>query len=105
MSLAHCELKKLLWYDRRTGRFRTRVDLGTRHPPWSFVGSRKNRQYEVVGLLGRQYRTHRLAWFYVHGVWPTGVVDHKDRDPYNNRIENLRDVPRAVNNQNQKPVG
>lgn len=105
MSLTHCELKKLLWYDQSTGRFRTRVDLGTRHPPWSLIGSRKNRQYEVVGLLGRQYRTHRLAWFYVHGVWPTGVVDHRDRDPHNNRIENLRDVPRVVNNQNQKPAG
>ncbi|MFX4377260.1 HNH endonuclease, partial [Acinetobacter baumannii] len=41
-----------------------------------------------------------MAWLYVHGVHPTGQIDHIDGDPLNNRISNLRDVSHAVNQQN-----
>lgn len=44
----------------------------------------------------------RLAWFYVHGVWPTGVIDHINGDPSDNRITNLRDVSQSVNLENQR---
>ena len=49
-----------------------------------------------------RYPEHRLAWFYVHGKWPDGVIDHINGDWLDNRICNLRDVSQAINMQNQR---
>jgi len=53
--------------------------------------------YRVIRLDGDLYLAHRLIWFYHYGEWPKNEVDHIDRNTSNNRIKNLRDVPRAVN--------
>ncbi len=38
-----------------------------------------------------RFKSHRLAWILVNGnIPPLTEVDHKDRNPLNNRIENLR---------------
>jgi hypothetical protein len=52
-----------------------------------------------------QVFVHRAVWAVVHGSWPKYQIDHIDRDPSNNRIENLRDVPGGVNQQNRAPIG
>lgn len=33
---------------------------------------------------------HHLAWFYVHGEWPERLIEHRDKQRDNNRLENLR---------------
>ena len=43
----------------------------------------------------------RVAWAMTHGKWPEGVVDHKNGDKWDNRIDNLRDVTNAINSQNR----
>ncbi len=40
-----------------------------------------------------RFLVHRAIWKWVHGVEPALTIDHKDRNPKNNRIGNLRDVP------------
>lgn len=55
-----------------------------------------------IYIDGRIYAAHRLAWLYMHGVWPAGDVDHKDGCPANNKFSNLRDVSKAINQQNQR---
>jgi hypothetical protein len=47
------------------------------------------------------YYASRLIWLYMVGQWPVGDVDHKDRKPLNNKWDNLRDVPHAINCQNR----
>lgn len=59
--------------------------------------------YLVVGIKGKLYRAHRVIWFYVHGSWPKGDIDHINRVKDDNRIHNLRDVTRSQNKQNQGP--
>jgi hypothetical protein len=44
----------------------------------------------VIRVNFQLYRAHRLAWFYVHGEWPPGELDHINGDPSDNRIANLR---------------
>ena len=43
---------------------------------------------------------HRLAWLIVHGNLPNGEIDHINRNRADNRISNLRDVQRPINQRN-----
>lgn len=45
---------------------------------------------------------HRLAWFYVHGRWPTADIDHINGNRDDNRLCNLREATRQQNIQNSK---
>lgn len=44
----------------------------------------------------------RLIWAMMKGEWPTGVIDHINGDPSDDRIINLRDVSLTINNRNQR---
>jgi hypothetical protein len=46
--------------------------------------------YVHIKIDGHAYKAHRLAWFYMTGVWPAEDVEHKDRNKSNNRWKNLR---------------
>lgn len=62
--------------------------------------------YVRVRRGGKEYRAHRIIWEMFHGEIPEGyLVDHIDRDVYNNRIENLRLATRQQNNVNSCGVG
>src|SRR5205085_9675180 len=87
-------LRELLHYDPQTGSFTRRSDgrvLGCKS---------KHLGYWIVGVSGGQYYAHRLAWFYTHGRWPEGHIDHINCDKTDNRLENLREVQQRINNQN-----
>lgn len=44
---------------------------------------------------------HRIAYFLHTGQWPE-IIDHRDGDRLNNRIENLRAASHIVNSHNRK---
>ncbi|MEM1146020.1 MAG: HNH endonuclease signature motif containing protein [Pseudomonadota bacterium] len=56
--------------------------------------------YRFISFCCRNHLAHRLTWFYVHGKWPDGEIDHINHDRDDNRIENLRIVDRAGNMRN-----
>ncbi len=62
----------------------------------------KTAGYEQIGIDGKLYRSHRLAWLYVHGSWPAGQIDHINGVRDDNRMANLRDASSDTNNQNRK---
>jgi len=52
--------------------------------------------YTHIRLKGKLYLEHRLIYLLFHKHLPA-LIDHIDRDPTNNRIENLREACKKVN--------
>lgn len=69
--------------------------------PGDVAGSKIGNGYLEIGVFGRRYLAHRLAWFYVHGSWPNDEIDHLNHNRSDNRIANLRVVSRSQNEQNK----
>lgn len=64
------------------------------------AGTRRHDGYVVIGIDGKNYLAHRLAWLLTHQAWPARLLDHIDRDPSNNRIGNLREAEHWQNRGN-----
>ncbi len=56
--------------------------------------------YVLVGVNGRIYRAHRLAWLLMTGEMPPSQIDHIDGNKANNAWSNLRLLGNAENCQN-----
>lgn len=67
------------------------------------AGSLCSDGYVRVKIDGKLYASHRVAWLYMTGEWPTGDVDHRDTDRTNNRWDNLRAATRSQNIANKGP--
>lgn len=56
-----------------------------------------------VGFNSKLYKAHRIIYTLLLGKIPDGlVIDHIDGNPFNNRIENLRAIPKDKNHRNSK---
>ena len=64
--------------------------------------SNHSKEYVRVGVLGKYYAAHRLAWFYMTGAWPTKNIDHINQNSLDNRWVNLRECSHQENGKNQK---
>jgi hypothetical protein len=51
----------------------------------------------LIGINGRLYLAHRLAWLHFYGEWPANHVDHINCDRSDNSIRNLRDATHSQN--------
>lgn len=101
MKITVERLRNLLAYDAVTGEFRWLVDrqrarrgelAGTICPMYG---------YRLVGIDYRHYRANRLAFLYMTGEWPSGQVDHIDRDRANDAWANLRPASTKQNQENR----
>ena len=99
-------LRKIVDYNPATGiwtwRFRPdRTERWNEQLAGKKIDNVSGRGYRCINIDGKRYTTHRLAWFYVHGVWPDDQVDHKNTDRSDCRLENLRPATPAQNGRNQ----
>ena len=102
MNLTVERLREALNYDSATGVFTRRHQSGTgRQPAGTVAGGLRGNGYVYISIDCRSYLAHRLAWFYVHGVWPDGDLDHRDICPTPNWISNLKPKTRSGNMQNR----
>lgn len=88
-NITATELRDYLIYDPKTGWFFKRT-------------GRDSHGYSYICIKGASISAHRLAWFYMTGSWPKGVIDHVDGNPTNNKFSNLRDVTFTQNIWNRK---
>lgn len=105
------ELHRFLAYDPYTGVlwWRSR-EFAT--PAWNKryanqpAGSDNGDGYLTLRLPGtKNIRVHRIAWAMYYGKWPETQIDHDDRDPKNNRIDNLSEATALENNANRRGFG
>ncbi|AXG67703.1 HNH endonuclease [Ralstonia phage GP4] len=97
------EIARVLAYEPASGRFFHRVDKrGGRVKAGAEVKCQPGKDgYARIGVDGRIYLAHRLAWLLVHGEWPELQIDHIDHNRANNRISNLRIVTATGNMRNR----
>lgn len=93
-------LHALFYYDPEVGSFSRRVARGGL-PVGAPVGVLHKNGYLSVKIDKQQYAAHRLAWLYVHGCWPAGMIDHINGNRADNRLHNLRECTNTENGQNR----
>jgi hypothetical protein len=98
MDLTHTALREVISYDQESGVF-TEIKSGARADKPCTSG------YMLVYLGGRNYRAHRLAWFYMTGTWPAKMIDHENRCKSDNRWSNLREATPSGSSYNRKGWG
>lgn len=102
MSLTAERLRELLQYHPESGFFFWRVDRGAKEKAGDVAGDLQDTGCWRICVDYTRYKAHRLVWLYVTGEWPEAFIDHINGNKLDNRFENLRDVSKAVNTQNQR---
>lgn len=100
--VTHERLLALLWYDPATGVFYWRERQPGCRPDLVAGTLDKMNGYTRIKINARLYKTHRLAWLYVTGEWPTHEIDHRNGIRHDNQFSNLRPATRLENSRNVK---
>jgi hypothetical protein len=95
-------LREMVSIDAETGAITWRIAPARNVRVGDVVGSIDGDGYRFIRFRGCQFAYHRLVWFWAHGEWPRGQIDHINGRRDDNRLENLRDVGCSVNTQNQR---
>ena len=101
--ITHEQLINILDYNENTGVFVWKNP--SRYSPsmaGEFAGNKNSLGYIAISIDMIKYYGHRLAWLYVHGYFPEGEIDHKNKIRNDNRISNLREVSHQCNLRNSK---
>lgn len=95
-------VKKFFIYNPDTGIFTRRIDwYGAK--AGDVVGADDGAGYLQIGVAGRVYRAHRMAWVYMTGENPR-KVDHKNGVRNDNRWCNLQKADDTENGRNRGGV-
>lgn len=96
MKLTQAILKEYLWYTPETGEF---VRLKGPYVGQT-AGTITKYGYRQISVAGKTYRSARLAFLYMTGRWPRGLVDHENTKRSDDRWGNLREATSAQNRHN-----
>lgn len=96
-------LRKYFSYDPLTGVITKLklVSVKDRVPVGAVIGGSPDNGYYRTKIFGNRVFIHQLAYALHTGVWANTLIDHKDRNPLNNRFENLRPASHQENQRNK----
>ena len=96
-------IKRRIKYEPDSGQFYWVEPIKrTRIKPGDIAGSVDSNGYVLIEHLGKKFKAHRLAFLFMSGAMPDGVVDHKNGVTDDNRWSNLRIVDMTRNARNAK---
>lgn len=102
------EANRIYQYDEEHGGLTWKEFKNPAHPGQAklgaSVGGDDGSGYKMCMLLGHKFKVHQIVWMMHNAAFPHMLIDHADRDPLNNRIENLRLATDAQNTANCRPV-
>lgn len=95
-------LKELFDYSPETGLFTRLKTVNANAIAGNIAGYKGVQDYIHISIDGSTCLAHRLAWIYVHGKLPEGIIDHINGIRNDNRILNLREATDAENKRNAR---
>ncbi len=105
-KLTYEKLHEILDYNEKTGIFNWRIrrdETGRlRGRGGKIAGYLRSDGYIHIGIDGKFFLAHRLAWLYTHGYFPENQIDHIDQVRHHNWLSNLREATKSCNLQNCK---
>jgi hypothetical protein len=99
-KLTQKELKEKYSYNSLTGEF-TRLTSNNQVKVGAVANSKHHSGYIHIRFGKSKYQAHRLAWLYVYGEFPNGMLDHINGKRDDNRIANLRIASKSQNGINR----
>lgn len=95
------DIKEYLSYDQETGIFTWIKAPSKKITVGNIAGTKHPAGYIQIGYIGKLYKAHRLAWWFMYNVMPICAVDHINEVRNDNRICNLRLDSNNENEQNK----
>lgn len=93
-------LKEWLSYDPETGIFYW-LPRPHSYRRTYVAGCDNGNGYVIIRFKWQLYLAHRLAFFYMTGLWPKEQIDHINGKRYDNRWVNLREASPSENGTNR----
>lgn len=105
--ITYKDAKRFINYNQESGLFTWLVDsgkarVGKEAGYLANLSSRNECKYRLIGIEGKNYLAHRLAFLLVEGKFPNCHIDHINHDGSDNRWINLRKVSSTENNRNMR---
>lgn len=77
-----------------------KINKRSRFSVGDVAGYKRHDGYILIAVNKRQRLAHRMAWLIEHGSLPDAQMDHRDVNPSNNSISNLRLADNSLNGMN-----
>ena len=95
-KLTSKRIREVLAYNQLTGEFRWKRPTSNRVKVGSVAGRLNTNGHRQISIDGRDYLARRLAWLYVHGVWPTENIISVNGIKTDDRFSNLRQSKNVI---------
>lgn len=93
-------LRQALHYDPNTGVFTWCVERRGPKTKNRIAGSIAGSKYRIISIDGERFPASHLAWMYMTGQWPDGLIDHINQNKIDDRWCNLREADHSTNRAN-----